>query len=222
MDPLLTVENLNKSFKNRGKLLPVVRDLSFTIGEGEALGLIGESGCGKSTVASLIAGFLKPDGGRIFFDGQLLSYKGRQAQLCRKDMQMIFQDPRSQMNPRMTVRKNLEEAVIYYEPERKEHLEPDILAGLAKMGLPGSYIDKYPSELSGGECQRVAIARALMRKPKLLICDEITSALDVSVQAEIIRCLLELKEQEKLSFLFISHDPALAGLFCDRIIELTG
>lgn len=220
MEHLLTVEKLNKSFKSRGKHLHVVKDMSFTIDEGECLGLIGESGCGKSTVAALIAGFIRPDSGSITFCGEPLTYKGRAAQLCRRDMQMIFQDPRSSLNPRMTVRKNLEEAVIYYEPEKKGRLEAEIISELEKMGLPDSYTDKYPSELSGGECQRVTIARALMRKPKLLICDEITSALDVSVQAEIIRYLLKLKEEDRISFLFISHDLALAGHICDRIIEL--
>ena len=213
---LLEVKNLTKTFHKAGTNLVAVDDVNFSIKEGECVGLIGESGCGKSTVANLVAGFIRPDAGTISFERKLLKWKGRDARRDRRNMQMVFQNPHTSFNPRMTIGENLSEAVIYYEKDRKAGLTARMESGLEKMGLPKEYLLKLPGELSGGECQRAAIARALMRSPSLLICDEATSALDVSVQAEIMRYLMELKG-EGLSFLFITHDLMLAAMICDRI-----
>ncbi len=213
---LLEVNNLTKVFRKSGTELVAADDVSFSIGEGECVGLIGESGCGKSTVANLVAGFIRPDAGSISFDGKMLKWKGKEARTGRRNMQMVFQNPHMSLDPRMTIEENLSEAVIYYEKVEKTALKKRMEAGLEKMGLPADYLSKLPGELSGGECQRVAIARALMRSPDLLICDEVTSALDVSVQAEIMRYLMQLK-REGISFLFITHDLMLAVMICDRI-----
>ena len=213
---LLEVNNLKKVFRNSGKEFTAADDVSFFIREGECVGLIGESGCGKSTVANLTAGFLRPDAGSITFCGKPLQWKGKDAQRDRRDMQMVFQNPHLSLDSRMTVEENLAEAVVYYEKPSPAELRARMEAQLLRLGLPAEYLSKYPGQISGGECQRVAIARALMRSPLLLICDEVTSALDVSVQAEIMKYLLELK-REGLAFLFITHDLMLAGMICDRI-----
>lgn len=213
---LLEVHNLTKTFRKSGTELTAADRVSFFINEGECVGLIGESGCGKSTVANLVAGFIRPDEGTISFGGKPLQWKGRDAQRDRRNMQMVFQNPHMSLDPRMTVAENLSEAVTYYENVEKAELTERMEAGLQRLGLPADYLKKLPGELSGGECQRVAIARALMRSPILLICDEVTSALDVSVQAEIMKYLMELK-REGISFLFITHDLMLAAMICDRI-----
>lgn len=216
---LLEINNLTKKFRKSGTELVAADQVDFSIHEGECVGLIGESGCGKSTVANLVAGFIKPDGGTITFAGKQLKWKGRDAQRDRSKMQMVFQNPHMSLNPRMSVEENLSEAVVYYEKTDKAALTERIESELRRLGLPVDYRKKRPGELSGGECQRVAIARALMRSPDLLICDEVTSALDVSVQAEIMKYLMELK-RDGLSFLFITHDLLLAAMICDRIIVM--
>ena len=216
---LLEINNLTKKFRKSGTELVAADQVDFSIHEGECVGLIGESGCGKSTVANLVAGFIKPDGGTITFAGKQLKWKGRAAQRDRSKMQMVFQNPHMSLNPRMSVEENLSEAVVYYEKTDKAALTERIESELRRLGLPVDYRKKLPGELSGGECQRVAIARALMRSPDLLICDEVTSALDVSVQAEIMKYLMELK-RDGLSFLFITHDLLLAAMICDRIIVM--
>ena len=216
---LLEINNLTKKFRKSGTELVAADQVDFSIHEGECVGLIGESGCGKSTVANLVAGFIKPDGGTITFAGKQLKWKGRDAQRDRSKMQMVFQNPHMSLNPRMSVEENLSEAVVYYEKTDKAALTERIESELRRLGLPVDYRKKLPGELSGGECQRVAIARALMRSPDLLICDEVTSALDVSVQAEIMKYLMELK-RDGLSFLFITHDLLLAAMICDRIIVM--
>ena len=216
---LLEVDNLTKRFRNAGTEHAAADRVSFCIHEGECVGLIGESGCGKSTVANLIAGFLRPDAGTIRFGKKTLKWRGREARTDRKEMQMVFQNPHLSLDPRMTIEENLAEAVVYYEKTNRADLTERIETGLIRLGLPAEYRRKLPGELSGGECQRAAIARALMRSPKLLICDEVTSALDVSVQAEIMKYLLELK-REGLSFLFITHDLILAAVICDRILVM--
>ena len=216
---LLEINNLTKKFRKSGTELVAADQVDFSIHEGECVGLIGESGCGKSTVANLVAGFIKPDGGTVTFAGKQLKWKGRDAQRDRSKMQMVFQNPHMSLNPRMSVEENLSEAVVYYEKTDKAALTERIESELRRLGLPVDYRKKLPGELSGGECQRVAIARALMRSPDLLICDEVTSALDVSVQAEIMKYLMELK-RDGLSFLFITHDLLLAAMICDRIIVM--
>ncbi|WP_026495653.1 ABC transporter ATP-binding protein [Butyrivibrio sp. WCD3002] len=219
MTKILEIKNLNKTFKKASESTKAVSDFSCTMDEGECIGIVGESGSGKSTVAGIIAGFVKADSGSIFYDGKELVFKGKAAQLQRKSMQMIFQNPTSALNPHMTIFENLKEAVVYYEKVDKKAFYDEAAAELQKMGLSSEYLDRYPKELSGGECQRATIARSLIGRPRLLICDEITSALDVCVQAEIIRYLLELKKSG-ISILFITHDITLTSQLCDRIIVM--
>ena len=209
-DRILEVRNLEKVFRDRrgkrGKIKEeaAVKGVSFQISRGECLGLIGESGSGKSTTAHMIAGLLKPTGGEIFFFGA--------------HMQMVFQDAMKSMNPRRKVLDNICEGLIYQRGGRtREEIREEALKTMDLVRLDRKYADRLGRDLSGGECQRAAIARALLIRPELLICDEITSALDVSVQAQIIALLEELKEQLGLSLLFISHDIALVGGFCDRV-----
>ena len=216
-DALLEVNQLSKTFRRNGEQISAVNQISFRLPTGTCLGLIGESGCGKSTIASIVAGFIVPDRGEIWYMNEKLSPKGKTAQQQRESMQMIFQNPQGSMNPYMTVEQNLYEAVRYHGC--LDEWKKEAVRNLEYMGLSDSYLTRKPGELSGGECQRVAIARALMRKPELLICDEITSALDVSVQAEIIRYILQLKK-EGVTMLFITHDLMLAGHVCDELLVM--
>ena len=200
---ILTVDKLNKTFHSRKKELHAVKDVTFSICQGECLGLIGESGSGKSTVAKLVSGLIKPSSGSVSFTG--------------KNMQMVFQDPMMSFSPRMTILDSLCEGVRYCTNLTRKEQEKRAYEVLEQVGLKKDYAPKYSCELSGGECQRAAIGRAIMIKPELLICDEVTSALDVSVQAQIIRLLKGLADEMKMSYLFISHDLALVSGLCDRV-----
>ena len=201
MSDVLKITDLKKSFVVKKSTLSAVNGISFSLEEGECLGLTGESGSGKSTAAQIIAGFVQADSGTM-------EYLGKNIDLRKKDfksrigMQLIFQDPFSSLNPKMKVKKILGEAALYLSDMTKiQRLER---AGevLELVRLNQSYLEKYPYQLSGGECQRVAIARALMLMPRLLICDEITSALDLSVCSQIPSIIEELKTEEKISILF--------------------
>lgn len=200
---LLTVENIKKTFRNGKKEIQAVNGVSFSIHCGECMGLIGESGCGKSTVAKMISGLLQPSAGTVRFNG--------------KNMQMVFQDPVMSFSPRMTILDSLCEGVRYRTKLSRKEQEARAYEVLEQVGLKRAYAKKYSYELSGGECQRAAIGRAIMIKPELLICDEVTSALDVSVQAQIVCLLKKLADEMKMSYLFISHDLALVSGFCDRV-----
>lgn len=219
MPKLLEIHELNKSFSKSGQKIEAVRDFSCSLENGQCMGIVGESGSGKSTVAGLITGFIKPERGEIIYDNEKLLSSGRKAQLQRKTMQMIFQNPISSLNPHMTILANLKEAAVYYEKIDDKDFFAKASEELVHLGLSSEYLSRYPRELSGGECQRVAIAKALIRRPKLLICDEITSALDVCVQAEIIKYLIELKSSG-ISILFITHDLSITRQLCDRIIVM--
>lgn len=216
MSDVLKITDLKKSFVVKKSTLSAVNGISFSLEEGECLGLTGESGSGKSTAAQIIAGFVRADSGTM-------EYLGKNIDLRKKDfksrigMQLIFQDPFSSLNPQMKVKKILGEAALYLSDMTKiQRLER---AGevLDLVRLNQSYLEKYPYQLSGGECQRVAIARALMLMPRLLICDEITSALDVSVRSQILSIIEKLKTEEKISILFITHDLLSAGRVCDNV-----
>ena len=207
---ILTAEHLKKVFRGRekygkkGKDICAVEDVSFCLRKGESLGLIGESGSGKSTVAYMMAGLLKTTEGTIHFYGNY--------------MQMVFQDPIKSLNPHRTVVDNICEGLIYRKNGKSmAEIRKLALEAMDLVHLDRSYAGRKGRELSGGECQRATIARAILIKPELLICDEVTSALDVSVQAQIMELLSELKRQMGLSYLFISHDIALVSHFCDRV-----
>ena len=215
---LLRVEKLNKSFlsNKKAKQVHAVDNVSFTLNSGEFMALVGESGSGKSTVAKIISGLIPADSGRIFLKGVPLSYP--YARETYQTMQMVFQMPVDSFDPRRKIGNVLELILkrFQYPGNRKSRAEEL----LAMVGLGPEYLDRLPGQMSGGECQRAALARALAVEPQLLICDEITSALDVSVQAQIIDLLLTLREKMQISMLFISHDLALVQGLCDKILVM--
>ncbi|KGX92957.1 peptide ABC transporter substrate-binding protein [Pontibacillus halophilus JSM 076056 = DSM 19796] len=223
--PLLEVKNLKKHFvTDKGwlgkpkQLVKAVDGVTLTIREGETYGLVGESGCGKSTTGRLIMQLLDPTDGTIVFQGEELSSLSReQLQRTRKDFQMIFQDPYASLNPRMTVKEIIAEPMRIhgYHYEQGEEAKIDELLGL--VGLPIQAKGKYPHEFSGGQRQRIGIARALALEPKLIIADEPVSALDVSIQSQILNLLKDLQERLGLTYLFIAHDLSVVDFISDRI-----
>lgn len=217
-DEILKIENLSKSFKNEGKSFQAVKNVSFNINYGEVLGLVGESGCGKSTIAKLITGLETLDEGSITICGQKIDRTSiKSIKECYKYMKMIFQEPRSSFDSRLTIGESIRETLKCYKKMSKEQYKEKSVELLKIVGLEESYDNLKPLDISGGECQRAAIARAIATNPKLLICDECTSALDVSVQAQIMELLQNMKSSEDMGILFISHDLALVSSFCDRL-----
>ena len=216
---VLEVRELDKSFVSNkdGSLLHVVDHVSFDLAEGEFLGIVGESGCGKSTIAKLVMGLHPADSGEIFVNGESVRYPYSREVYRR--LQMIFQMPKDSFDPRRTIGKCLVSVLKNFDVPVGE-CRAKAVELLSQVGLSADFMDKYPHEMSGGECQRAAIARAMAASPKILICDEITSALDVSVQAQIIDLILRLKESGSLSVIFISHDLALVQGVCDRVMVM--
>lgn len=224
--PLLEVRKLVKHFPIysgplRAKPTGAVRavdGVSFTLRKGETLGLVGESGCGKSTAGRLILRLIEPTAGEIFFDGQnLLKLNRRQMRLMRRDMQIVFQDPYGSLNPRMTVEKILGEPLSIHGYPRGKARSERIAELLEMVGLSPDHARRYPHEFSGGQRQRIGIARALSVEPEFIICDEPVSALDVSVQAQILNLLRDLQDQLGLTYLFIAHDLSVVEHLSDRI-----
>lgn len=223
---LLEVENLRISYAKRGlfgfgKIVAeqdTVKGVSFTVSRGETFAIIGESGSGKSSIARSIAGLIAPKSGSIRFSEQSLPELARQrSAYLRQKIQIIFQNPDSSLNPRKTVRNILERSLVMFCQLDATAREKRIVELLESVQLPTSYIDRYPHQLSGGERQRVAIARALAAEPELIICDEILSALDVSVQASVLELLAKLQREHGLTYLFISHDLAVVRWFANEI-----
>ena len=222
---LLEVKNLKKYFPIRSgffskisSYVQAVDDITFDLYEGETLGLVGESGCGKTTAGRAILKLLEPNSGSIKFMGNEISHLNKkEMRPYRKDMQIIFQDPYSSLNPRMTISSMLSEALKIHKIVPKEDIEKEIASLLDVVGLPASYANRYPHEFSGGQRQRIGIARALSVKPKLIICDEAVSALDVSIQAQIINLLKDLQKEYNLTYLFISHDLSVVEHISDRV-----
>ncbi|WP_395105507.1 ATP-binding cassette domain-containing protein [Actinomadura sp. SCN-SB] len=214
----LRVENLVKSFGGRH----VVRDVSFSVAPGEVLGLVGESGSGKSTVARCVTRLTRPDSGRITLgDRDVLAASRRDLRALRRDLQMVFQDPYSSLNPRMTAGALIEEGMLVHglEPDRSAR-RARAAALLETVGLSPADLDRHPRSFSGGQRQRIAIARALAVEPKVLICDEVVSSLDVSVQAQVLNLFRDLRERLDLAILFIAHDLAVVHYLCDRVAVL--
>ena len=202
--------------------LVAVNNISIKVYDGEVLGVVGESGSGKSTLAKTFLALQKPTAGSVEVFGQDLSQiKKRKMKEAHKKTQVVFQDPFSSLNPRMTVYEILAEPLNSFFPAMsKDSKDKDIEIGITEVGLGTDYLGRYPHELSGGQCQRVAIARALMPKPQLLICDEAVSALDASIRGEIIELLLKIKREKKLTMVFIAHDLAVVRKICDRVIVM--
>jgi peptide/nickel transport system ATP-binding protein/oligopeptide transport system ATP-binding protein len=225
MPPLLTVNNLHKAFKvsaNRPgapKLwLKAVDGISFEIGAGETLGLVGESGCGKSTAGKLLLRLIEPDDGIIRFAGKTVTGMPKsELTSLRRDMQMIFQDPFSSLNPRMRVSEIIGEPLIVHDMVEGQDTRAQVLALMDKVGLSREHYDRYPHEFSGGQRQRIGIARTLAVQPQLVVADEPVSALDLSIQAQIVNLLKDLQEEFGLTYLFISHDLGVIEHLCDRV-----
>jgi oligopeptide transport system ATP-binding protein len=224
--PLLQVTGLTKAFPVKGgailgRAAPTLRavdGVSFALTRGETLGLVGESGCGKSTTARLILRLIEPTDGSIVLDGRdLRSCSGEQLRALRREMQIVFQDPLSSLNPRMTVGINLAEPLRFHRVGTRRERGDEARRLLEVVGLQPHEFDRFPHELSGGQCQRLAIARALVLKPKLVIFDEPVSALDVSIRAQILKLLLDLQQRFGLTYIFISHDLSVVKRVSDRI-----
>ena len=216
---ILEVKHLKKYFKTARGTLHAVDDVSFTIEKGKTLGIVGESGCGKSTTGRAILRLLEPTDGQVIFNGQditaLSSSKMRQ---MRRDMQIIFQDPFSSLDPKKTVSQTIAEPIIENKILKdKKAIDARVRELMATVGLAERLVNAYPHELDGGRRQRIGIARALAMEPKFIVCDEPVSALDVSIQAQILNLLQELKEQMGLTFIFITHDLSLVNHFADEI-----
>ena len=225
MTALLEVENLSKRFTARsnwyGKptaYLSAVDDISFTLDAGETLGIVGESGCGKSTTGRLVLRLLEASAGRIRYDGRdITALEGEQLRALRRDMQLVFQDPYASLNPRMTVADILTEPLMLHGlvPPAKR---PERVAELLRLvGLSPDHARRYPHEFSGGQRQRIGIARALAVEPNLIVCDEAVSALDVSVQAQVLNLLRDLQRRLNLAYIFIAHDLAVVRHIADRV-----
>jgi oligopeptide transport system ATP-binding protein len=217
---LLELKNLSKHFDiGRGKKLHAVDDVTIDLYEGEILGLVGESGCGKSTLGRTIIKLYTETKGSLTFEGSDLSgpIKGDHRRNFAQKMQMIFQDPYSSLNPRMTVEDIVAEGPDACGLWNKNERRKKVAEWLERVGLHGSHASRYPHEFSGGQRQRIGIARALAMSPKLLICDEPISALDVSVQAQIISLLKDLQVEKNLTYLFIAHDLSMVRVICDRM-----
>jgi ABC-type oligopeptide transport system ATPase subunit len=222
-DALLSVQGLSKHFRTgRNKAHAALDNVSFDLMEGEVLGLVGESGSGKSTTIRCLVGLEKPTAGSIEYGGSFELQKATPDQLrrYRRDVQMVFQDPYSSLNPRMSVRQIVEEPMLVAgglsSAERRARVSE-----LAHMvGLAEEHLDRYPRHFSGGQRQRIAIVRALALGPRVLICDEPVSALDVSVQAQVLNLLKDMQKQLNLTILFIAHDLAVVKYLCDRVVVL--
>jgi peptide/nickel transport system ATP-binding protein len=209
----------NLFMKSADRQIRAVDGIDLEIYPGETLGLVGESGCGKSTLSRTILQLLRPTSGSVEFDGQDLGKLGRNAiQRQRRDIQMIFQDPNACLNPRMTVAESILDPLLIHKMATIDDARAQVETVMQKVGLdPAIFSDRYPGQLSGGQQQRVAIARALITQPKLVICDEPVSMLDATVRTQVLDLMRDLKEEFKLTYLFITHDLWVARFFCDRI-----
>jgi len=220
---ILTIENLHKTFPVKGGIgktahARAVDGVSLTVGRGEVVGLVGESGCGKSTLGRLALGLMPPTSGKVFFRGENLALLGKaELRALRKEMQIIFQDPFASLNPRMRVRDIVTEPLVIHRLASKQELDSRGAVLLEKVGLSADALMRYPHEFSGGQRQRIGIARALASGPSFIVADEPVSALDVSVQAQIINLLGDLQQDMGLAFLFIAHDLNVVRHFSDRV-----
>ena len=220
MGTILEVKDLTKQFYKNKQLFTAVDHISFQLQQGECLGLVGESGCGKSTTVKMLTHLLQPDGGEILLDGTKIQHlKGKALKKLYTEIQMVFQTPQDSFDPRRTLGDGIMESMKNQGISGKQARER-MQQLLKQVELPLELADRYPNQVSGGQCQRAAIARALAIEPKILICDEATSALDVTVQAQIVDLLKRLQKEMNLSILLICHDLALVQHLCDRVLVM--
>ena len=233
--PLVKVEDLKKYFEvnvgflKKSQYLKAVDGVSFQIQRGETLGIVGESGSGKSTLGKLITKLIEPTSGRIYFDDvDITSMKEKNFKIYRKNLGLVFQDPSASLHPRMTIREILNRSLIIHVSKDRKQNDSKILDILQKVGLGKEHLDRYPHQLSGGQQQRVAVARAIILNPSLVVHDEPTSSLDVSVQCQILNLLLTIQSEFDLTYLFITHDlvtvrhvsDRIAVMYCGDIVEV--
>lgn len=228
-EKLLEVKNLTKEFpiyagifRQQVASVKAVRGIDFTIHTGEVLGLVGESGCGKSTAGRAAIRLIQPTSGEVFFEGQnIINKSEKELEGFRKEVQIVFQDPYASLNPRKTIGESIGEGLLYHKMVKTKVEQRERVAKiLDRIGLPEESMDRYPHQFSGGGQQRICIGRAIAMNPKLIVCDEAISALDVSVQAQILNLLNDLKKEFRLSYLFISHDLVTIRYICDRVVVL--
>ncbi|OLO27305.1 peptide ABC transporter substrate-binding protein [Alkalihalophilus pseudofirmus] len=223
-DALVKIKNLKKHFPtesglfgNKKQMLKAVDGVNLEINKGETLGIVGESGCGKSTLGRMIVGLMDPTEGEVFFDGKEVSALKKNGRELRKDIQMIFQDPYSSLNPRMNVAHIIEEPLAINKIGTKQERRKRVDELLERVGLTSKHGSRYPEEFSGGQRQRIGIARALTLNPRLIVCDEPVSALDVSIQAQILNLLKDIQEERGLSYAFIAHGLQAVKHISDRV-----
>ena len=219
---LLEVKHLKKYFKTGGGLLHAVDDVSFTIEKGKTLGVVGESGCGKSTLGRTILGLLEATDGEVWFDGREVSgARGREWKELRREMQIIFQDPMASLNPRFTVPELIAEPLkIFKVCKSRKELDEKVLELMRTVGLDERLYGSYPHELDGGRRQRIGIARALALDPKFIVCDEPVSALDVSIQAQVLNLLQDLQQEKGIAYIFVTHDMSVVKHISDEILVM--
>ncbi len=211
---MLEVKDLVKAFSGK----TVIDGVDISVERGETLGLVGESGCGKTTLSRIVARLLPPDSGTILFKGEnILQMSAARLKAFRRGLQIIFQDPYASMNPKMKVGQAMKEPFVIHGITGKKEVNERISKLLDDVSIPQDYLDRYPHEISGGECQRICIARSLCLFPEFIILDEPVSSLDFSIQDQIINMLMAIKARQKLTYLFITHDLELAKKICDRI-----
>ena len=218
---LLTVSSLSTHYTGPGGVLRAVDDVSFDVEPGETVGLVGESGCGKSTLGKTLMRLVQPTGGKIeFLDDDVTHIEGRQLRDMRRHVQMIFQDPFASLNPRHSIRQILTAPLKVHGIRDNAERNRLVELMIDRVGLPRQSLDRYPHEFSGGQRQRIGIARALILNPQLVVCDEPVSALDLSIQAQILNLLVGMKKEFGLSYLFISHDLSVVRYFADRVLVM--
>ncbi|MFE8697159.1 ABC transporter ATP-binding protein [Cytobacillus sp. FJAT-53684] len=220
-NPLIQIKNLKKFYNVSGKVIKAVDNVSLDIYEGETIGLVGESGCGKSTIGKTIIRLHEATEGKVLFSGEdIYSLKGNALNKLKKDMQIIFQDPYSSLNPRMKVEDIIGEPIDLQTKIKGKARRERIEELLRIVGLKPDHISRFPHEFSGGQRQRIGIARALALNPKFIVCDEPISALDVSIQAQVVNLLKELQDEFDLTYLFIAHDLSMVKYISDRILVM--